>query len=675
MKRFSQFVGGDSEALPPSTQRRRSTALILLSVVAVMVLPDCRPQGEPPGQPAGLVFQSSDCDDNLEPQSLAAYADECFKAIGEDVPGFNCDKDSTDVPENHLTGPGYPSDFCDAPNVLNHECDKGSRFHVLKQTPDVEIVAHCRKKGHRDGTFGDIAVIQYNQKNGNTCFYQALGPALPAEMPSPSATGGGVAVWQDPMTTAGQNCIGCHDNGPFIRSPYLAQLRGEATNRLPGTKQDANGRWDQRFSWNKTLPYAFVGNAFQSWKVYSVSMTGTGGGCMECHRLALSSRRVNAEPIVFFDGLGGNELQGTAQLYSRIATAATQEQKNPHSDDAPIWMKPGQTVWDPVTENQAIAVSSCATAIAVRGNNSNAPPLPVGCQSVQYGQGTSCRGGPIRAVLNGATKSSPDPGRVDTVVDLGTCKTGKCPIGYCYWRSVHGPFWQNSKWIFPIGDAAYRGSFIRIYDEGGGWKARAFSDSTGGVANAPPGGTVECSGFNEILAVPDANNCGSGLTSIADPSGTDLSDTADTKGIAAINILSGLIGNIAQAPRDFLKVFDQGGKVLLAQQHSKPPSPFKLGSMQGESWAHGCGGWSPKFAVKEVFTTSDVSLVAYPQSRDVRCFITGVTGAWSSTRDGGKTQPFAEIYSGAAKDFRLRVFPGGDGADNVGAYASCVSLK
>ena len=75
-------------------------------------------------------------------------------AVGEDVPTFDCDA-GTEVPQTHLAG-----GLCDRPNVLNGVCDPGSRFQVLKETNDVAIVGHCRKKGNADHQYGDIAVIQ-----------------------------------------------------------------------------------------------------------------------------------------------------------------------------------------------------------------------------------------------------------------------------------------------------------------------------------------------------------------------------------------------------------------------------------------------------------------------------------------------------------------------------------
>jgi hypothetical protein len=211
---------------------------------------------------------------------------------------------------------------------------------VLKETNDVAIVGHCRKKGNADHQYGDIAVIQYNKKNGAICFYQALagdppstGP-LPAKVTAPSlGNGPGNFPWLDPSTTAGINCVRCHDNGPFIRSEYLAQLHNEPTNRLPGTNPGP-GPWDQRFSWNQTLPLSFVGNDFQSWKTYAVSITGAGSGCLGCHRLGFSQ------------SFGSFNIgQGTAQNFGLIATAMTQASKNPHSAASPIWMTPGQITY------------------------------------------------------------------------------------------------------------------------------------------------------------------------------------------------------------------------------------------------------------------------------------------------------------------------------------------
>ena len=661
----AQFTMLSSDVRPSQQERGALTRIALMAVVVgvSLCLADCGSPSPPQGVGAtGVGRGPEDCDDSLDSDNLAVFAKKCAAATGEDVPAFNCDN-GTLVPEGNVNG-----SLCDFPNVLNQECDPGSRFQVLKQTNDVEIVGHCRKKGLGAGQYGDIAVIQYNQKNGATCFYQALG-TLSANVTAPSeGNGPGKFPWLNPKDTAAIRCVRCHDNGPFIRSEYLAQLRNETKNRLPGTNS-GSGHWDQRFSWNQTIPYGFVGNDFQSWKVYSVSVMGTGSACLGCHRLGLSS-------------IGGSYLpgEGTAQHFGPFATAMTQPSKNPHSANSPIWMTPGAITYNATNETNAKAVAACAQAIVAKGNDPNAPNPPSGCQWMQYGQGNTCRNGPIEGTVNGPTQSDPTSSRIDNTIDLGSCTGGDCPIGFCYWRTLHGPFWQTSPSSVPLADPAYRGSFVRIFGENGKWKLRYFSDPTGGPPNAPPGGTWECTNYNDIPGVPDQNKCFANLFSVSDPDGTHASQTA-TQGVAGptANVLSGLIGNVAQVysdQKDVMRVTDSGNNVTLTQSHSlKPPSPLKLGPLQGESWINGCNGWTPVFVAKDVFSSSDVQLVPAAQSHGVRCFITGIAGAWSSTRNNATVQPFAEIYTGPAKDIRLRVSPPSGAHDAVGAYASCIALK
>jgi hypothetical protein len=108
------------------------------------------------------------------------------------MPAFDCET-GTSVPGQGNVPAGNQ---CDRPNVLNHECDPGSRFQVLPGgTADAVAVAHCRKVGLpiAGSTYNDIAVIQYNKQNGAVCFYQAL-TNLPSQNSEPSAArrpGGG----------------------------------------------------------------------------------------------------------------------------------------------------------------------------------------------------------------------------------------------------------------------------------------------------------------------------------------------------------------------------------------------------------------------------------------------------------------------------------------------------
>src|SRR5215472_2254158 len=159
------------------------------------------------------------------------YAAKCDMAIGITVPDFVCDN-GVEVPVTHPSDrcPSKGGDVpctCDRPNVLNTECDPGSRFQVLNDNGDAFAVAHCRKRGHNAGFFDDIAVIQHNRKTGATCFYQALRGFQPtkqpldgnAQAPSKQASPEVGQFWLQPREIVASvfPCGACHDNGPIIR--------------------------------------------------------------------------------------------------------------------------------------------------------------------------------------------------------------------------------------------------------------------------------------------------------------------------------------------------------------------------------------------------------------------------------------------------------------------------
>jgi hypothetical protein len=265
----------------------------------------------------------------VKADELSVYAQECDAAIGAaaTVKDFQCDQ-GTLVPDNHPTSTGTQGS-CDEPNRLNKQCDPGSRFQVLTRSDDAYVVAHCRKIENPSGGYRDIAVIQYNRKNGATCFYQALGDNLPQNMPAPS--GGQQSVWLSPHGTAHIGCAGCHDNGPFIRSPYLNQVHG--VNQLPGS--DSSSSADLTFN-NEAQPYSFVGRDFTSWKTFNVHVAGN--QCLSCHALGVSNVHVPDFPAP----------PGTARDFAERATSEAENSetdtrpshKNVPSHDSPLWMPP-----------------------------------------------------------------------------------------------------------------------------------------------------------------------------------------------------------------------------------------------------------------------------------------------------------------------------------------------
>jgi hypothetical protein len=281
---------------------------------------------------------------NGQTDTLTEYAAKCDLATGIHVPAFNCDS-GAEVPNQGTTpdnGTHFPS--CNYPNVLNGACDPGSKFQVLVQTTDAAAVAHCRKNGApiAGSQYNDIAIIQYNKHYGAVCFYQALTtPSMQlvgSNVTAPSA-GQSPFPWLTPTITEGIHCTGCHDNGGFIRSKYLTQLM-----TLPDVLPSTSAGFD-----NQNTPLAYVGLDFitdRSWSVTTAKAPGdTGLPCTTCHRLAVNN---------------SSAFNGTAMNFANVATAAGQLAKNSHSAASPIWMRPGQVLYDAQAEASATRFRNCA---------------------------------------------------------------------------------------------------------------------------------------------------------------------------------------------------------------------------------------------------------------------------------------------------------------------------
>ncbi len=357
---------------------------------------------------AGLLILTALACAPAQAEDLKSYAAKCKAAIGVAVPEFDCNDGSfTEVPEGNDNGKPYGnfSRKCDFPNVLNHECDPGSRFKVLQNDDDVAMVAHCRKKSAdaNDKTFGDIAVIQYNKKNGATCFYQQLEDKdkkirLKSKVEAPES---GDAAWFTPAQTENVKCGECHDNGPFIRSPYLAHLKdvSGAANILPGSHDHAFNGAGQ--------PYAFVGDDFAGWKAWQVMVEGT--PCNDCHRMGVSNMKtkdfndkapfgrvfgIRTPPCDITSREGGG---GTARILGITATLDRQCSKNRHSADSPIWMTPGQIVFRDAQGDRPQAIHNLLDANKIRrcalkfvaNSFDESKPLPAGCSVKLFAQAFS----------------------------------------------------------------------------------------------------------------------------------------------------------------------------------------------------------------------------------------------------------------------------------------------
>lgn len=311
---------------------------------------------------SGLLMASSPLD------ALATYAKQCHDAIGVTVPDFDVDSPlGTTVPTDHLTPANatYPSGTCDRPNVLNGVCDHGSRFRVLVNTEQAYVVAHARKMGLPQGQYGDVAVIQHNKMSGATCFYQGaladFNLSHNGKVKAPSKGVGNPVFWMTPAQIAGSKfpCASCHDNGPIIRSPYLAQITGP--NQLPGSGDDTFN--------SDGGPYSFVGADFASWKAYKVEVPDN--QCNSCHRMGVNN----------LSNTGIVPNNGTALDLGIKATDVSQNSKNPHSTDSPIWMLRGQITFQQSTADAARAIQQCARQF--HGESAPLPNSP-SCKITQF---------------------------------------------------------------------------------------------------------------------------------------------------------------------------------------------------------------------------------------------------------------------------------------------------
>jgi hypothetical protein len=259
---------------------------------------------------------------------------------------------------------------CDKPNILSGVCDPGATFQVLARTADAIAVANCRKLGQTaDEMFDDIAVIQYNRKNGALCFYQSPVNVDGSDVSAPSeGTGAGKFPWDPPDTTHQTGCTGCHDNGGLIRSPYLSQ-----TGLLP--------RPNEGYDNDGSNPLSYVGVDFaedRSWFVHS----DVTNGCSVCHKLGMSN--------VLTEKVGW---AGSAYRFSIMATSEGQtfsgeiSHKNAISETSPTWMPyPGSTTFNPGALTVASYYSSCADQ-ARSGLDAQFQVLPpvAGCDFEPFG--------------------------------------------------------------------------------------------------------------------------------------------------------------------------------------------------------------------------------------------------------------------------------------------------
>ncbi|MBL6853892.1 MAG: hypothetical protein ISS15_18850 [Alphaproteobacteria bacterium] len=217
---------------------------------------------------------------------ITNYAQRCRAEMGR-IPPFSC-LDGT-ILKITVHGKETHSHVaaCDRPVQLNidsdghqGQCVPYSRLLRLhnEDHDKVVTVAICRKytdsdsRGASDPGFDDIAMVSHDPDTGNTCYFQSEPGVRKDASHVPSPTDDDASrIWEPRQPAeggfgpAGVRCNKCHSAGPFIWSPYVAQV---------GNVDE----WDPLGEWNSNFDDMFGVRAV----TFEV---GAKNNCRECHRI------------------------------------------------------------------------------------------------------------------------------------------------------------------------------------------------------------------------------------------------------------------------------------------------------------------------------------------------------------------------------------------------------
>lgn len=212
-----------------------------------------------------------------------SYAELCAEAIG-DIPDFSCAEGvSVPVTLNGLqVTSANPSRICDRPSLLDNgegsdgQCVPYSRILDLSwETQQISVM--CRQKHVRGAAtlkFDEIDVIAHDPMTGATCWFQAsapIGGVIDGTL-VPSPTSDDTGFWNKPEDVAKDGCGNCHDNDPFMHSPFVGQVWEHVPTNPLGRYYHVD-RTDE--------PYGFA-----DWPRMALEMRDN--TCIGCHRIGIA---------------------------------------------------------------------------------------------------------------------------------------------------------------------------------------------------------------------------------------------------------------------------------------------------------------------------------------------------------------------------------------------------
>jgi hypothetical protein len=236
----------------------------------------------------GLVFWFIDEEVQVVKAELATeeHIEYVLQCVGEvaAIDDFSCG-DGEVVPITvdgvEITSATFEPDMtCDRPALLANgpdsdgQCVPGSRILNLS-TEQTQVSAMCRQKHNRPADsllFDEIDVIAHNSSTGATCWFQAKGSdadtPIDGTLVSSPTNLEGPHIWANPADVVADGCGDCHDNDPFMYSPFVGQV------------------WDEVPA-NPLGPYYQVGAefGFDDWPTTALDMRDN--TCVGCHRIGI----------------------------------------------------------------------------------------------------------------------------------------------------------------------------------------------------------------------------------------------------------------------------------------------------------------------------------------------------------------------------------------------------
>ncbi len=340
-----------------------------------------------------LIFVVLNVHVQTRAQTFYEYGAQCAREVTP-IPAFSCMAGEViPITVNGQITTSYTA-TCDKPSMVpaldagnQGQCVPGSRALVLRDDEQAQISAICRKYVVRDPLshfFDEINIVSHNLTNGKTCWFTAKAarpftvgagingrivpspsglPTTPTSrnaprgyekihpesealtsdwkvaktsLPNPSA------LWMSPTQLVKNEpmCVKCHDSGPYMYSPYIAQ-----TTQLPSNP------------FGKYQPRA-IGQAFKAWP-QPFAMTTRGNTCTTCHRM------------------GNMHSCGLATLQATGVVTATGTSATGQLFPLSHWMNPGnlhsKLQWDEAFKKSAKEIADCC-----------ANPNGAACQKISY---------------------------------------------------------------------------------------------------------------------------------------------------------------------------------------------------------------------------------------------------------------------------------------------------